>query len=136
MSQKKLEDVLKHGIYGTPDTLPEERKLFLGTISERVYLGLTNTQVRQRGIYQEAEALMKEKQDIHLHINGFLSYPSYANYIQTANKYSVPFTIVNDGYDTPLGIVLAAAQALPQQDNIFIKDEDFYNDLPDNERES
>ncbi|MBU9724210.1 MULTISPECIES: YueI family protein [Bacillaceae] len=125
MSKNKLEEIIQHGIYGKPELLPEERKLFLGTISERVYLALTNNQVRKRGIYSEAETVMKQNKDVHMYINGSLSYPSYSNYVQAANKSSVPFTIVNDNRESPLGVVLAASKALDKQGDLFIEDDDF-----------
>ncbi|WP_096188422.1 YueI family protein [Evansella halocellulosilytica] len=128
MSQDKLEEVLQKGIYGSPEIRPEERKLFLSTIAERVYLALTNTQVRQKGMYDEVERLLRTKNNIHLYINGSLNYPSYSNYVQAANKHSVPFTVVSDGHDSPIGIVLASSHALENQEDIFIKDDAFdYN---------
>ncbi|MFA9559385.1 YueI family protein [Evansella sp. AB-rgal1] len=131
MSQKKLEEVLQRGIYGTPEILPEERKLFLGTISERIYLALTNSQVIKRGLYEEAAQLMKEyKSNIHLFVNGYLNYPTYSNYVQLANQNSVPFTIVSDGHETPIGIVLASTKALDTPKEFFIKDQSYFNDIP------
>ncbi|ADU29925.1 YueI family protein [Evansella cellulosilytica] len=131
MSQKKLEEILQHGIYGTPELLPEERKLFLSTISERIYLALTNTQVRKRGLYKEAEEIMKKEKNVQLYINGYLNYPSYSNYVQTANKHGVAFTIINDGHDTPIGIVLAANHAIDSDKDFFIKDAEFFTDMPE-----
>lgn len=129
MSQDKLEEILQRGMFGNKETLPEERKLFLGTISERIYLALTNKQVRKRGMYAEAKELMKKLQDVHLYINGELNYPAYSNYIQAANQFAVSFTIVNDGYNTPVGIVLASPQNLSNVQDFFIKDEEFYQDI-------
>ncbi|MCD8508747.1 MAG: YueI family protein [Bacillus sp. (in: Bacteria)] len=60
MSQDKLDEILQRGMFGNKETLPEERKLFLSTISERIYLALTNKQVRKRGMYDEAKELMKK----------------------------------------------------------------------------
>ncbi|UCZ54558.1 YueI family protein [Bacillus shivajii] len=129
MSHEKLEEVLKRGIYGAGEVKPEERKLFLGTISERVYLALTNAQVRKKGMYPEVEKLLKTKKGIRLYINGTLNYPSYSNYVQSANKNSVQFTIVSDGQDSPLGVVIAAEQAIDNQGDIFIKDDAFDYDM-------
>ncbi|MDG5788740.1 YueI family protein [Evansella sp. AB-P1] len=131
MSEKKLKQILQQGIYGKAETLPEERKLFLGTISERIYLALTNKQVLKHGLYNEAVAIMKKHKDITLYINGFLSYPAYSNYVQLANQQSIPFTIVNDGHATPIGIVLASREAIETPEDFFIKDEQFYRDMPE-----
>ncbi|PYZ94308.1 hypothetical protein CR194_01885 [Salipaludibacillus keqinensis] len=129
MSKQKLEDILKQGIYGKPEIRPEERKLFLSTIAERVYLCLTDSQVRHRGIYPEMEKAMKERKSAHLYIDGNLNYPAYSNYIKAANKYSIPFTIVNDGQDSPIGIVLAADTAVNMESHMFVKDELYEDDM-------
>ncbi len=129
MANNKLEEILKQGIYGSPEIRPEERRLFLSTLAERVYLCLTNSQVRHRGIYPEMEKAMKENKNAHLYINGALNYTKYNNYIQAANKHSVSFTIVNDGKDTPIGIVLAANSAVNMESKMFIIDELYEDDM-------
>jgi len=129
MGNNKLEDILKQGIYGSLQIRPEERKIFLSTIAERIHLCLTKSQVRHRGIYPEMDKLMKEKNNAHLYINGTLNYLKYSNYIQAANKYSLPFTIVNDGQDTPIGLVLAAESAINMESEMFIKDDLYKDDM-------
>lgn len=131
MSIKKVHELLMQGIYGAPETLPEERALFLSTIRERVYLALTNKQVFHKGMYNEAMQLIQSKKDIHLFINGELSYQLYANYLKEATKYNVPFTIVSDGLDTPFGLVLAGESAITHSGDytIFIEDEIFQRDM-------
>ncbi|MCR6096718.1 YueI family protein [Salipaludibacillus agaradhaerens] len=129
MSNEKLEDILKKGMYGTPQLRPEERKLFLSSFAERVYLALTKSQVRHRGIYPEAETMMTQQKNAKLLINGGLSYHEYSNYIQTANKHHIPFTIVNDGRESPLGIVLAADSPVNREDSMFVKDDLYHDDM-------
>lgn len=132
MEKDRLQEVLINGISGTPETLPEERKLFLSTISERVYIALTNKQVIHRGMYHEVTELMstKKKQGLHLYLNGQLSYSLYSNYVKEAVKNHIPFTVVNDGYDTPIGLVLASSSAYSSKEyNFFIEDEYFKRDM-------
>ncbi|SER68544.1 YueI family protein [Salipaludibacillus aurantiacus] len=132
MSQQKLEDILKQGIYGSPQIRPDEKKLFLSTYSERVYLALTKSQVRHKVIYAKAEQTMQAKKDAHLYINGGLNYQYYSKYIQSANKNSIPFTIVNDGQNSPLGIVLASERsAVNNEDHMFINDDLYKDDMGD-----
>ena len=132
MSQEKLDDILKRGMYGSKETLPEERNFFLGTINERVYLALTNNQVRKRGMYEEVQDLLKRKEDedMEILINGELNYSYYSNYVQEATKNSVPFRIVNNDSETPIGIIVASKQPVTKQENIFIKDDEFLIDFP------
>uniref|UniRef100_A0A1S2LRB7 DUF1694 domain-containing protein n=2 Tax=Anaerobacillus isosaccharinicus TaxID=1532552 RepID=A0A1S2LRB7_9BACI len=132
MQQKsKLEQVLLQGIRGMAETLPEERALFLSTISERIYLALTNKQVIHKGMYPEAIDVMSSKKDLHLFLNGELSYNIYSNYIKEASKHNIPFTIVNDGHDTPIGLVLASSTAINsgKEYTFFIEDETFKRDM-------
>ncbi|OIJ20260.1 hypothetical protein BKP45_09330 [Anaerobacillus alkalidiazotrophicus] len=132
MEKNKLHQVLMQGIYGTPETLPEERALFLSTISERIYLALTNKQVIHKGIYPEAKKILQSKKDIHMYVNGELSYTLYSKYIKEATKSNVPFTVVSDGHDTPIGLVLASSTAInydnDKNNNFFIEDEIFKKD--------
>ncbi|TMW73798.1 YueI family protein [Alteribacter natronophilus] len=127
MSEEKLKEVLKQGMYGTPEIRPEERRLFLSTLRERVHLALTVQQVREKGMYREAEQLMK-KSGLKMYINGALNYPAYSNYVQAAGKSGVPFTVVNDGKDSPVGLVLASDTAV-EKDEIFIEDELYSRDM-------
>ncbi|RXI99460.1 DUF1694 domain-containing protein [Anaerobacillus alkaliphilus] len=131
MANNKLQDVLQRGIYGSPETLPEERALFLSTISERIYLALTNRQVIHKGMYSEAIDVMKTKKDAHLFINGELTYTLYSNYLKEAAKYKIPFTVVNDGHDTPIGLVLASNTAINygKEPEFFIQDEIYKRDM-------
>ncbi|OIJ16086.1 hypothetical protein BKP35_03650 [Anaerobacillus arseniciselenatis] len=131
MGNNKLEKILMQGIHGTVETLPEERALFLSTISERIYLALTNKQVIHKGIYKEAVDIMHSEKNIHLYINGELSYSNYSNYIKEATKHKVAFTIVNDGHDTPIGLVFACDTAINHSGkfNFFIEDEIFEKDM-------
>ncbi|RNA68930.1 YueI family protein [Alteribacter keqinensis] len=128
MSEEKLKEVLKQGIYGSPEIRPDERKLFLSTLRERVYLALTNRQVRERGMYDQALRMMKNHFDVTMYINGSLNYPSYSNYVKEANKNGVQFTIVNDGKDSPVGLVLASRTAV-EKEKIFITDELYERDM-------
>lgn len=131
MGKNKLHDVLMQGIRGTRETLPEERALFLSTISERIYLALTNKQVIHKGMYNEAVNILRSKRDVHLFINGELSYTLYSNYIKEASKNNIPFTVINDGHDTPIGLVLASNSAINNDDsyNFFIEDDYFKGDM-------
>lgn len=131
MEKNKLQEALIRGITGGAETLPEERALFLSTIRERIYLALTNKQVIHKGMYSEVTDLMKEQKNLHLFINGQLSYSLYSNYIKEATKYHIPFTVVNDGHDTPIGLVLASNLAIHNGTDyhFFVEDDFFKRDM-------
>lgn len=129
MAEKKLEQIIQQGIYGTPEIKPEEQQLFLGTYAERVRMALTNGQVYKKGMYDEALKLMDKHKDVRMLVNGNLPYSSYNNYIKAANDKKIPFTVHNDFHATPVGIVFTADHAIHMEDTMFIKDELFHYDM-------
>lgn len=131
MEKSKLHHLLLQGIHGTLETLPEERALFLSTISERIYLALTKKQVIKKGMYQEAIEILRTKKDIQMYLNGELSYSLYSNYIKEATKLNIPFTVINDAEESPIGLVIASNTAINNDPtyNFFIEDEIFKRDM-------
>jgi len=57
---KKIDDVLKEGLYGKKELKPEERKRFLGTFRERVEGALTISQVQEPDIYPEVKEWIRK----------------------------------------------------------------------------
>ncbi len=118
MMKKTVDDIISHGIHGTPELKIDERTLFLGTIRERVELALFNTQVSESAVYPEVTETLKQKKDISLLLNGKIPYPHLSKYIKLANQYHVPFSLINDrDTDTDIGLVIANKVAV---DNEFI----------------
>ncbi|GER66107.1 hypothetical protein BpJC7_05600 [Weizmannia acidilactici] len=120
-NRKNVEDYLKEGIYGEKETLPEERKKFLGTIRERIVAALTNDQVMEAETYPEVTRLLHEHPDAKLLLNGALDYSYLSKYIKEADKSDIPFSIVEKkGVETDIGLVLAYDHAINQKE-IYIK---------------
>ena len=59
MTESNVEDYLKQGMYGPKETNPDERRKYLGTLSERIEMALTKAQVMEEEIYKEVELEMK-----------------------------------------------------------------------------
>jgi len=122
---KKVEDVLKDGIYGKKELKVDEKRMFLGTYRERVYVALSNKQVREPGVYDEVEHKMREVKDkgeTVLLLNGKLRYSTYSNYIKLASTYNIPYKIVSDLESTSqIGLVLASSEAVDVE-NIYVKE--------------
>lgn len=118
-----LEDYLYQGIYGKKEINPEEKKKFLGTFRERIVVALTVSQVYKSTIYKEVEQEMKKNAKAKLLLNGSVDYEYLSKYVKIANKYNIPFTIVeNKEHDTDIGLVLAHDYAVDKE-NIFVSDE-------------
>ncbi|HHY21216.1 MAG TPA: YueI family protein [Bacilli bacterium] len=128
MDDKVLE-ILERGIYGTPETKPDERRLFLSTIRERIFLALTKRQVIRKGMYNEVISLIRSKKGIRLYINGDIGYSFYANYVKEGSKHSVPFTVVAPEKPTPIGLVIATENQAVEEKKIFILDEFYEADM-------
>ncbi|WYP27981.1 YueI family protein [Alkalihalobacillus sp. FSL W8-0930] len=128
---KKVNDILEEAIYGKPEIRPHERKLFLSTILERVHVALTVKQVVSGNEYTEVADAMNTKKDVHLYINGHLSYQFYSRYTKLASKANVPYTIVTPTDSTPIGLVVAnASQAIhPHKASVFIEDSLYEKDM-------
>jgi uncharacterized protein YueI len=124
MSDDQIDLYIKQGIYGTFETKPEERNVYLGTLRERIYVALTVGQVRQNKIYSEVLALLETSKNKALFLNGTIDYGALSKYIKAANKEKIPFTIVSDQNDTKIGLIVASDHAIDQKE-IYVKDKIF-----------
>ncbi|NEU30741.1 YueI family protein [bacterium LRH843] len=129
-----LQDIIDQAIYGVPEVKPEERRLFLSTILERIHLALTKKQVIQTGMYAEALTLFKTKSNLHIYINGDLNYQNYANYVKEAGKLGIPFTVVTPPKPTPFGLVIADKSKAIHAASVFIEDELYKRDMEESEK--
>lgn len=126
---RDVNDLLEKAIYGNSETKPAERRLFLTTIFERVYIALTKKQVQTAPVYSEVEQTMIKANNLHLFLNGNLAYSDYAAYIKIAVSQNVPYTIVNPPTPTPFALVLADKSQPVQRADRFIKDDLYEIDM-------
>ncbi|WP_244886933.1 YueI family protein [Rossellomorea vietnamensis] len=121
MSKPTIDDYLENGIYGQKQTKPDERRKFLGTLRERIVIALTQSQVREKGIYKEVQDQLKKHPDAKLLLNGNMSYTFLSKYIKLADTYHVSFSMVtNKEIETDIGLVLAYDHAIDQEE-IYVK---------------
>lgn len=112
-------------MYLPRETKPDERRLFLGSLRERVIIALTKGQVLRPKAYREVIDALGSKADATLLLNGEIGYSHLSPYIKESNKQGVPFSIVSDQQsDTPLGLVLAAREAV-EKESIYVQDDIF-----------
>jgi uncharacterized protein YueI len=124
MKKNTVDDYLNNGIYGTPELKGEERKIFLGTIRERVELALTNGQVMKTTTYNEVSTALKQK-NTKLLLNGNIAYSFLSKYIKLANQLNTPFSLIQDNDSKhPMGLVITHEIAV-NKEAIFIEDETF-----------
>lgn len=133
MDDSSIDQYMQQGLYGTPETKKDERRLFLGSIRERVIIALTIGQVRRKEAYKEVEQAMKAEKEAKLLLNGQINYGNFSKYIQLAKKTGNDFTIVSDATQPILGLVLAAPSAV-EKDTIYIEDEIFHKSKLSNKK--
>ncbi|MCT2536155.1 YueI family protein [Aquibacillus koreensis] len=115
--KKDIDDLLQEGIYGAKEINPSERKLFLGSLRERVLLALTKGQVMKNKGLQQLDGLMKEHKDSTLLLNGNVSYRFFKQYRALASKNKIPYTSVkNKQAKSDFGAVLTLNYAIDKED--------------------
>ncbi|MGE6258940.1 YueI family protein [Heyndrickxia sporothermodurans] len=116
-NQPNIDDYLQKGIYGEKQIKPEEKRKFLGTYRERVFVALKNSQVMENKVYSEIERLMKGNPQAKMLLNGELNYSFLSKYIQLAQKYNYSYSIVtNNESTTNIGLVLAHDYAINKEE--------------------
>lgn len=99
MTQDDLNDRLTQSMNGTPQTRPDERRKYLGSLRERVALGITNQQLQQPqtlAACKQALAKYANAAGYKLLLNGKLDVTQLAPYMQLARSVDLPFTSIND----------------------------------------
>ncbi len=117
LNRPTIDDYLENGMYGQKQTKPDERRKFLGTLRERIVIALTQSQVREKGVYKEVQENLKKHPDAKLLLNGNMSYTYLSKYIKLADTYHVSFSMVtNKDIETEIGLVLAYDHAIDQEE--------------------
>ncbi|KRM99242.1 hypothetical protein FC24_GL000511 [Loigolactobacillus rennini DSM 20253] len=108
---------------GTPQTKPDERRQYLGSLRERVLVRATVQQIAQPQTLAAFKQAAPQFKPAKLLLNGKLDPAQLKPYLQYANQHGFAFTMVNNdtAHTTPeaTGLLLVAAQAV-NQDNIDI----------------
>jgi uncharacterized protein YueI len=121
LSKPTIDDYLDNGIYGQKQTKPDERRKFLGSLRERIVIALTQSQVREKGVYKEVQESLKKHPDAKLLLNGNMSYSYLSKYIKLADTYHVSFSMVtNKEVETDIGLVLTYDHAIDKEE-IYVK---------------
>jgi uncharacterized protein YueI len=124
LKKPTVDEILQQGIYGAPETKPEERRKFLGTLRERIIVALKKSQVRETEIYPQVELYMKKFPQSHLFLNGNMNYGELSKYVKLATKYKIEHTIVTKKeHNTEIGLVLAMDHAIDKEEIYISKKE-------------
>lgn len=119
-----IDDYIQQGIHGQKEIKPDERRKFLGTLRERIVIALTQSQIRENGIYPQVEEALKANSTAHLFLNGNMNYEELSKYTKLASEYKVDYTMVtNKDHNSNIGLVLAHDYAIDKEE-IYVKKEE------------
>ncbi|WP_390408648.1 DUF1694 domain-containing protein [Lacticaseibacillus jixiensis] len=99
MTKDELNERLTQSMNGNPQTRPDERRQYLGSLRERVALAITNEQLKDPKTLpscQQALAKYTAADGYKLLLNGKLDVTLLAPYMQLARRVNLPFTSIND----------------------------------------
>jgi len=110
----QLQQHLESAMHGTPQTNPDERRRYLGSLRERVFLSMTNQQLAQADYQKLFESHLTEFKDYQVLLNGKNS--AATGYLAALSAKSIPFTLVNNETahtdSTAFGLLVVAADAI------------------------
>ncbi|GGM40848.1 hypothetical protein GCM10011351_28830 [Paraliobacillus quinghaiensis] len=122
MAKKNIDDYLQEGMYGAKEINPAERKVFLGTLRERVVFVLTKGQVMKAKGLKELEQKIIAHPDATILLNGNITFRYFKPYRQLATKHNVLYTTVNNrDAESNYGLVLTYGHAVDHED-IFLEE--------------
>ncbi|WP_227396855.1 YueI family protein [Jeotgalibacillus aurantiacus] len=114
--KRNVDDYLQEGIYGARETLPDERRMYLTSIRERIEYALYQNQIRESEVYPEIEEAMKKYKELKLFLNGNMSYRFISKYIQLADRHGVSYQVVtNREHNSEYGLILSHPDAVDKE---------------------
>lgn len=123
MADDDLQQHLNSSIYGPPQTNPDERRHYLGSLRERVAIRVFNQDVEAPAALSAVTAALAKtagESGYKLLINGKLDPEMTAPYMKAASAKNIQFTLVNDGTANlapkEAGILLVASSAINVED--------------------
>lgn len=115
MSKKEVQDYLEKGLYGSPQIKPDEKRKYLGTFRERIYLSMTIAEMdnpRNLTYFKEELATHPNHQVL---INAAVASTIQNSYMIATQKANESFKIVdteNQSEPDAIGLVYAAETAV------------------------
>lgn len=93
-----LNDRLKQSAMGAgPQTKPDERRRYLGSLRERVLVRMNNTEVQDPELQNLFLNHLDDYKDYSVLINGNLDSNNFLNKVESScSKNTIPFTLVNN----------------------------------------
>jgi uncharacterized protein YueI len=125
MATDDVNQRIEDSALGGRQTKPDERRQYMGSLRERVFLAITVGQLADPAILNTFTQHCADYQGYTALLNGKVSNSIMGDYMKALNNKNVPFTLVNDP-DTPadaaaMGVLIVAKDAI-NRSVINIKD--------------
>lgn len=121
--QDDLQAHLNSSIYGPPQTNPDERRQYLGSLRERCALFISNAEMAETTTlpaFTARFATLQKEADYSMLLNGKLDSDLTTPYLAAASQANFPFTLVNDDTantaPTSCGLAIVAKTAINATD--------------------
>ncbi|MGB6179143.1 YueI family protein [Carnobacterium sp.] len=113
MGSDNMQNYLNKGIYGANQTKPEERKKYLGSLRERIYLSMTIEQLITEDYLDALKKEVTQHPNNMLLFNGSIDIKDLDPYIKLSNQMNCTFRIVTDEFaeKSNIGLVYVAPEA-------------------------
>lgn len=131
MSENNVQDYLEKGLYGSPQIKPDEKRKYLGTFRERIYLTMTFSEITDSKKLKDLQAELTTNPKQQLLINGLVDSAIQKKYIALAQKENCLFTLVNSDvtdHQDSIALVYAADHAV---DQTCVSVTERYPDIPE-----
>lgn len=115
MSQTDVQDYLEKGMYGTPQLKPEEKRQYLGTFRERIFLTMTIAEMTDKKNITHFRQELADNPQQQVLINAAVDFAIQNDYMVAAQKANCPFKIVdteNQNSPEAIGLVYASETAV------------------------
>lgn len=112
---KDVQDYLEKGMYGTPQIKPDEKRKYLGTFRERIYLSMTLAEMSNTSNLAYFKEELAHNPNHQVLINAALASHLQKTYMVAAQKANCSFKIVdteNQAQPEAIGLVYAGEEAV------------------------
>lgn len=115
MANKDVQDYLEKGMYGAPQIKPDEKRKYLGTFRERIYLSMTLAEMSNTRNLTYFKEELTTNPNHQVLINAAVASHLQNTYMVATQKANCPFKIVdtdNQAHPQAIGLVYAAEEAV------------------------
>lgn len=119
MASDDVNQRIEESAVGGRQTNPDERRQYMGSLRERVFVAITVGELPKPEILAAFKAHLTDYQGYSALINGTVDNAITGGYIRALSSANIPFTLVNDTTtprdDAAMGLLIVAKEAINSQ---------------------